>query len=65
MPPVGWSSLGDLMFVPFFLIALGVVFLLKNLGVISGDVWEVLWPLILIALGLSMIAGREWRHRSR
>ena len=53
------------MFVPFFLIALGVVFLLKNLGVISGDVWEVLWPLILIALGLSMIAGREWRHRSR
>lgn len=42
-------------FFPILLIALGVVFLLKNLDLLTGDIWETLlnlWPLLLIALGL-------------
>lgn len=34
------------------LIALGLLFLLKNLGIISGDVWGIFWPILLIILGL-------------
>ncbi len=49
------------MFVAFFLVALGVLFLLKNLDVIQGDVWDILWPLLIIAFGASLIFKR--RHR--
>lgn len=47
---------------PLVLIVVGVVFLLSNLDVISGDVWSNLfrlWPLILIAIGLEGILRRE------
>ncbi len=46
------------------LIALGVVFLLSNLGYFSMSVWEVLlrlWPLFLLAAGLDILVGkRSW-----
>jgi len=48
-------------FVPLLLVALGVVFLLRNLGVFPGDLGAVLakfWPVILIALGLDMMLDR-------
>ncbi len=46
------------------LVALGVLFLLKNLGLISGDVWGIFWPILLIILGLWIVIGsftkRKW-----
>lgn len=33
----------------------GAIFLLRNLGYIYGDVWQYLWPAILIAVGLSIL----------
>lgn len=42
---------------PIILITIGVVFLLENLGYISGDVWDVilkLWPLLLISIGFDL-----------
>ncbi|MFH1866653.1 MAG: DUF5668 domain-containing protein [Patescibacteria group bacterium] len=47
------------MFFASLLVILGVVFLLKNLGIISGDVWGVIWPLLIIALGVSMFYKRR------
>jgi Domain of unknown function (DUF5668)/Cell wall-active antibiotics response 4TMS YvqF len=44
---------------PAILIALGVVFLLNNLG---WDIWATLlrlWPLLLIAAGLDLLIGRR------
>ncbi|MBL7074866.1 hypothetical protein ISS37_06475 [candidate division KSB1 bacterium] len=41
------------------LIVVGVVFLLKNVGVITGDAWDIIWPLLIIYLGLSMIIRRK------
>ena len=44
------------------LIALGVIFLLKNLGIADIRIFEVLsvwWPLILIAVGVSMLLKRR------
>lgn len=43
------------------LIALGVFFLLTNLGLVNISLAELLktwWPLILIALGVAMIVKR-------
>jgi len=48
---------------PLILIALGVIFLLNNLGMIELNVWDVVmrfWPILLIAVGLDILIG----HRS-
>jgi len=39
------------MFIALLLIIIGTLFLLKNLGIVTGNVWDILWPIILIALG--------------
>lgn len=52
---------GPRLFWPIILIGVGVIFLLNNLGVITGSPWEViwrLWPVLLIALGLEILTGR-------
>ena len=43
------------MFVGIVVLALGVLFLLRNLGVISGDILDFLWPIAVIALGISIL----------
>lgn len=51
---------GSLLF-PLVVIALGVVLLLTNLGVVSTDIWGELvrfWPVLLIALGIDVLVGR-------
>lgn len=47
---------------PLVLIALGLLFLLTNLGVLSPRVWDTLWrlwPFALIALGVEVLVGRR------
>lgn len=47
---------------PVLLIALGVVFLLNNLGLLTWSVWDVilrLWPLLIVAWGLDLMLGRR------
>ncbi len=51
------------MFIGILVLAVGVVFLLQNLGYISGSVWNIVWPAIIIVVGLSMIfRGRVRRN---
>ncbi|MDP6509949.1 MAG: DUF5668 domain-containing protein [Dehalococcoidia bacterium] len=48
----------------FILIVLEVVFLLQNLGIVSWQVWGVLWrfwPVILILIGVNIVWGRHSR----
>ena len=40
------------------LVAVGVLFLLSNLGFFYWWRWDVLWPLALIAMGAALIIGR-------
>jgi hypothetical protein len=50
------------LFGPLLLIALGVVFLLSNLGALRGDTWETilrLWPILLILIGLDNLYQRQ------
>jgi hypothetical protein len=46
---------------PIILIAVGVLFLLSNLGVLEIDFWNLwrLWPVLLILAGLEIILGRR------
>jgi hypothetical protein len=41
------------------LIGVGTAFLLSNFGLLPGNAWDFVWPLVLIALGLSFIVGRQ------
>ncbi|MEP6963597.1 MAG: DUF5668 domain-containing protein, partial [Acidobacteriota bacterium] len=45
---------------------IGVVFLLRSLGIIYGNVWGFLWPAFFIAIGVSMLFknmyGPDWWH---
>ena len=47
-----------------FLIVLGTVWLLSNLGYITATVSEIIWPVIIIALGLSFIFKKGHHFRS-
>ncbi len=49
------------MFIGFILIALGVLFLLQNIGVLNEATWGIVWPILIIALGLSMVFKRGKR----
>lgn len=43
------------MFVGLMVLIVGIVFLLQNLGYIGGNVWNIIWPAIIIIVGLSMV----------
>lgn len=48
-------------FWPIFLIVLGILLLLNNLGILPWSIWSNLWkfwPLILILFGLEMLLGK-------
>jgi len=50
-------------FWPLLLIALGVLFLMGNFGLISGVSWRAilsLWPLLLVLIGLDIAFARRW-----
>lgn len=40
---------------PWLLVILGTIFLLENLNLISWLNWSVIWPVILILVGLYMM----------
>ena len=48
-----------------FLLALGILYLLKNTGIIVGDVWDWIWPILLICLGIGIIVKPGHRHKSK
>ncbi len=41
----------------YFLICLGGLFLLQNLGILHGGIWQFIIALVLIFLGGSMISN--------
>jgi phage shock protein C len=45
----------------YFLVALGVVFLLANVGAFRIVRWELIWPLVFIGAGVLLLAQRMRR----
>ncbi len=57
-----WRHRRGSLFGPLLLIALGIVFLLSNMGALRGNAWEAIlqfWPVILIVIGLDSLYKRE------
>jgi hypothetical protein len=55
------SSAGRYVF-PLLLVAVGIILLLNNLGVIPWTIWIALgqlWPVVLILLGVELLLGRR------
>ncbi len=46
------------------LIVGGIVLLLNNLGILSVDIWGVIWPLVLVLLGVGFLVGAVNRRGS-
>ena len=49
------------MFIGLVLVAVGIIALLIELGVLTGSIWSYTWPIILIVLGFGFLFG--WRRR--
>jgi phage shock protein C len=50
-PPGLWAGI--------ILIVLGAYFLLTNLGIFNNVHWEIVWPVVLIAIGLLLLLRRR------
>lgn len=46
------------------LILVGLLLLLENLGLLQADIWSMIWPIFLIALGLWILWGVLFRGRA-
>ena len=44
-------------------IVIGVVFLLQNLGLITGDFWSIFGPCLLIVVGLGIIFKKKQHEK--
>lgn len=47
------------------LILIGALFLLRNLGIIQSDIWNLFWPLLIIIIGTSMIIKGAGKDKGR
>jgi len=41
------------------LVAVGIIFLLKNLGIMPTIAWDIIWPIILMVVGLTLIFKKK------
>ncbi len=48
------------MFWAILLVGLGFLFLANNLGLMSVNVWGLIWPAFLILLGIWFLMGKTW-----
>lgn len=57
---------GDHMWIGIFLTAVGILYLLHNMGIIYGNIWDWAWPILLICLGIGMIfKPKRSSHRDK
>lgn len=45
--------------VPVLIVLLGLTFLLKELGVLSAGMTNIVWPVIVIVVGLKKLMGKS------
>ena len=48
-----------MIFLGILLLLIGTLMLLERFGIIYGDVWDFVFPLALIALGVSFVFKRN------
>ncbi len=51
------------MFLGVLLLLVGALMIMERLDIIQGGVWDYLWPLAIIALGVDFIASARRKHK--
>lgn len=51
------------MFWGYLLIIVGLVLLLKNLGILTTVAWEIMYPAVIILIGLAIIFKKK-KHKT-
>lgn len=46
------------------LVAVGIIAILVKTDVLSGSIWDYVWPTALVIIGLSFVLGRFRRRHS-
>ena len=41
---------------------IGIILLLQNLGLVAGAAWGIIWPILIILVGLGLINKRKHGH---
>ncbi|HTJ73083.1 MAG TPA: DUF5668 domain-containing protein, partial [Verrucomicrobiae bacterium] len=49
---------------PLIIVVAGVLLQLRQLDIVNFNVWRVFWPILIIALGLSVIFNRTYSHKN-
>lgn len=49
---------------PLIIVVAGVLLQLRQLDIVTFNVWRVFWPILIIALGLSVIFNRTHSHKN-
>lgn len=52
------------MFIGFFILLLGIFMLLERIGVIDGSFGNYIVPIVLVALGASMIFNHKFKKNN-
>lgn len=47
------------MFFALALLVIGIIWLLNALGILQGQVWDIIWPILLIVFALSMLVRNK------
>jgi len=47
------------MLVGLTLVVIGAIFLLQNLGFLTSNAWQIIWPIIIIILGATMLMKKK------
>ncbi len=47
------------MILGYALIAFGLGFLLREVGILQEPFWQIIWPLLLIVFGIGLISKRH------
>ena len=41
------------------LVVIGILLLLEKMGIITGNFWDYLWPVVIIVIGLSFVTKKH------
>ena len=50
------------MFLGIILIVIGLAYLAENLGFLPVGVWQIVWPLLIVVIGIGFIGKKSWGH---
>jgi len=56
---------GAFMFAGLVIILVGIIFLLQNLGILNNNAWDIVWPAIIVLLGISILVKPYYHYNQR